>query len=80
MTPEEAAKTASQIRLILAQDSCFKSADGTQNGSGNVLPIRKTVRGIRGYVKSIGVKFQRKFVKFIHFHEFKSTSMKEGEL
>lgn len=80
MTPEDAAKTASQIRRALAKDSILKPANRTQDSSNDVFSIRELVRSVRSYVHSIGVKFQRNLMKFVQFHESKSTSRKEGEL
>ena len=80
MTPEDAAKTASQIRRVLAKDSILKPANRTQDSSNDVFSIRELIRSVRSYVHSIGVKFQRNLMKFIQFHGFKSTSTKEGEL
>lgn len=85
MTPEEAAKTAAQIRLVLAQDSCLKDSflkDGNraQDSSVGIFSIREPIRSIRSYVQSVRVKFQRNFMKFIQFHGFKSTSTKEENL
>nr|DAL07377.1 MAG TPA: hypothetical protein [Caudoviricetes sp.] len=80
MTPEDAAKTASQIRSVLAKDSILKPANRSQDSSDDVFSIRELVCRVAGYVHSIGVKFQRNLMKFIQFHGFKSTSTKEGEL
>ena len=80
MTPEDAAKTASQIRRVLAKDLILKPANRTQDRSNDVFSIRELIRSVRSYVHSIGVKFQRNLMKFIQFHESKSTSTKEGKL
>lgn len=78
MNKEDAAKTASQIRRVLAKDSILKPANRTQDSSNDVFSIRDLVRSVRSYVHSICVKFQRNFMKFIQFHGFKSTSTNEG--